>query len=176
MEEIAKDAKQDLRDPEDVNIIYEVLRVRKIEEQFERGEIGMPGVLLGYFTDNSHFLGANTVIYLEGFRAEGNKGHGSANVASAVIEARDKVEQDFPPASDYATPESSSTLLKFEDVDTFTFQAQDSYGTGTDTSFYDSSLTALSAMGFHNPINQELYPVFIERNGLPGYYNQDLLS
>ncbi|KGO64273.1 hypothetical protein PITC_006950 [Penicillium italicum] len=116
-------------------------------------------------------------MYLEEFRAEGNKGYGSANAPSAVIEAGDQgIEQDFPPASDYATLESSSTLLKFEDVDTFTFQAQDSYGTGTDTSFYDSSMAALSAMGFHNPINQEPYPVFIKRNGLPGYYNRNLLS
>ncbi|KAJ5531275.1 hypothetical protein N7527_004668 [Penicillium freii] len=87
LEEIAIDSKQDLRDPEDVNIIYKVLRVRKMEEQFERGEIGMLGVLLGCFIDNSHFLGVNTVIYLKGFRAEGNKEYGSANAASAVIEA-----------------------------------------------------------------------------------------
>ena len=176
MEEIATDAKQDLRDPEDVNIIYEVLRVRKMEEQFERGEIGMPGVLLGCFTDNSHFLGANTVIYLEGFRAEGNKEYGSANAASAVTEApRDQeIEQDLAPASFYATTKSSSTL---DTLVTFTFQARDGCSAVTDTSPYqhiDDSRTALYNMDYHIPISQESDLVFIGRNGLPGYYDQDL--
>ncbi|CAI7626253.1 unnamed protein product [Penicillium viridicatum] len=105
LERIATDSKQDLRDPEDVNIIYEVFRVRKMEEQFERGEIG-----------------ANTVIHLEGFRAEGYKECGSANAASAVIQVprrRDQgLEHDLALASDYAHSESPSTLLKIEDVDT----------------------------------------------------------
>ncbi|KAJ9486749.1 hypothetical protein VN97_g6582 [Penicillium thymicola] len=117
LEKIATDAKQDLQDPEDVNIIYEVFRVRKMEEQFERGEIG-----------------ANTVIYLEGFRAEGNKEYGS-------------------------------------------FQARDGYSAVTDTSPYqniDGSRTALYDMDYHIPINQESDLVFIGRNGLPGYYDQDL--
>ncbi|KAJ5967160.1 hypothetical protein N7501_003408, partial [Penicillium viridicatum] len=161
LEEIAIDAKQDLRDPEDVNIIYEVLR-------FERGEIG-----------------ANTVIYLEGFRAEGNKEYGSANAAPAVIQVprrRDQgLEQDLALASEYAHSESPSTLLKIEDVDTsvtFIFQARDGNGIVTDTSPYqtiDSSMTALSDMDYHNSTNQESYSVFIGRNGLPGYYDQDLM-
>ncbi|KAI1829005.1 hypothetical protein DTO006G1_7941 [Penicillium roqueforti] len=159
LKEVAAGAIQNLRDPEDVKIIYEVLRVRKLEEQFERNEID-----------------ANTVTYLKRSSAEG-----STNAAPAVIEApRDQgLEQGVSPASDYATTESSSTLLKFEDADTFVtfrFQARDGYGTGTDTSPHDSSTTALSDMVFQNPINQESHPVFIERNGLPGYYNQDLLS
>ncbi|KAF4770546.1 hypothetical protein HAV15_012833 [Penicillium sp. str.  len=156
---IATDAKQDLRDPEDVNSIYEVLRVRKMEEQFERGEIG-----------------ANTVIYLEGFRAEGNKEYGSTNAASAVTEApRDQgIEQDLASASFYATTESSSTL---DTLVTFTFQARDGYSAVTDTSPYqniDDSRTALHDMDYHIPINQESDLVFIGRNGLPGYYDQDL--
>ncbi|CAI7608825.1 unnamed protein product [Penicillium viridicatum] len=152
LEEIATDAKQDLRDPEDVNIIYEVLRVRKMEEQFERGEIG-----------------ANTVIYLEGFRAEGNKEYGSANAASAVTEApRDQeIEQDLAPASFYTTTKSSSTL---DTLVTFTFQARDGCSAVTDTSPYqniDDSRTALYDMDYHIPISQESDLVFIGRNGLP---------
>lgn len=146
-----------------------------MEEQFERDEIGTSRVLLAYFIHNSHFLGANTFIYVKRPSAEGNKECVSTNEAPAVKEERDQgIEKDFPPASDYATPDSSSTLLKFEDVDSFLTFTQGTYGIGTDTNFYGSSMTALSDMGFYNPTNQE--PVFIERNGLPGYYNQDLLS
>lgn len=41
LEEIVRDAKRDLKDPREVEIIYELLRVRKMEELFERGEVGM---------------------------------------------------------------------------------------------------------------------------------------
>lgn len=147
-----------------------------MEEQFERGEIDMPGVLLEYFTDNSHFLGANTVIYVGDFRAEGNKEYGPANTASAVIEApRDQgIEQGLAPASVYASTESSSTL---DTLVTFTFQARDGYSAVTDTSPYqniDGSRTALYDIDYHIPTNQESNLVFIGRNGLPGYYDQDL--
>lgn len=45
LEEIVRDAKRDLKDPREVEIIYELLRVRKMEELFERGEVGMSWVL-----------------------------------------------------------------------------------------------------------------------------------
>lgn len=41
LEEIVRDAKRNLKDPRNVEIIYELLRVRKMEELFERGEVGM---------------------------------------------------------------------------------------------------------------------------------------
>lgn len=41
LEEIVRDAKRNLKGPRNVEIIYELLRVRKMEELFERGEVGM---------------------------------------------------------------------------------------------------------------------------------------
>ncbi|CAI7599363.1 unnamed protein product [Penicillium viridicatum] len=39
LEEIVRDAKRGLKDPRDVEIIYELFRVRKMEELLERGEV-----------------------------------------------------------------------------------------------------------------------------------------
>ena len=41
LKEVAGDTKRTLKDPSDVEIIYEILRVRKMEELFEQGEVGM---------------------------------------------------------------------------------------------------------------------------------------
>lgn len=41
LKEVAGDTKRSLKHPSHVEIIYEILRVRKIEERFERGEVGM---------------------------------------------------------------------------------------------------------------------------------------
>lgn len=46
LREIAGDIKRDLNSPRDIEILYELCRVRKIEEQFERGEVGMSRVFL----------------------------------------------------------------------------------------------------------------------------------
>ncbi|KAJ5202318.1 hypothetical protein N7449_004397 [Penicillium cf. viridicatum] len=123
--------------------------------------------------NNLYFLGANTVIYVEDFRAEGNKEYGSVNVASVVIEAlRDQgIEQDVALVSVYASIESLSTL---DTLVTFTFQARDGYCVVTDTSPYqniDGSRIALYDIDYHIPINQGSDLVFIGRNGLPGYYD-----
>ncbi|CAG8908530.1 unnamed protein product [Penicillium egyptiacum] len=39
LEEIVRDSKRDLKEPRMVEIIYELFRVRKMEERFERGEV-----------------------------------------------------------------------------------------------------------------------------------------
>lgn len=41
LKEVAGDTKRSLKHPSHVEIIYEILRVRKMEERFERGEVGM---------------------------------------------------------------------------------------------------------------------------------------
>lgn len=41
LKEVAGDTKRSLKHPSHVEIIYEILRVRKIEERFKRGEVGM---------------------------------------------------------------------------------------------------------------------------------------
>lgn len=40
LKEVAGDTKRSLKHPSHVEIIYEILRVRKMEERFERGEVG----------------------------------------------------------------------------------------------------------------------------------------
>ena len=40
LKEVAGDTKRSLKHPSHVDIIYEILRVRKMEERFERGEVG----------------------------------------------------------------------------------------------------------------------------------------
>lgn len=46
LKEITTDAKQGLQSPDDINIIYQVLWVRRIEEWLEQHEIGISGILL----------------------------------------------------------------------------------------------------------------------------------
>jgi hypothetical protein len=41
LKEVAGDTKRSLKHASHVDIIYEILRVRKMEERFERGEVGM---------------------------------------------------------------------------------------------------------------------------------------
>ena len=41
LKEVAGDTKRSLKHPSHIEIIYEILRVRKMEERFERGEVGM---------------------------------------------------------------------------------------------------------------------------------------
>lgn len=41
LKEVAGDTKRSLKHPSYVDIIYEILCVRDMEEQFERGEVGM---------------------------------------------------------------------------------------------------------------------------------------
>ena len=41
LKEVAGDTKRSLKHPSHVEIIYEILRVRKMEERLERGEVGM---------------------------------------------------------------------------------------------------------------------------------------
>ncbi|KAK4863069.1 hypothetical protein LT330_010585 [Penicillium expansum] len=146
LKEIATDVKEKLRNPEDIKIIHEVLRVRKIQEQVERG--------------------SNTVTYV-------NKEYASTNAALAVIEAPGRGDQGIE--QDYVAPNNSSTPLEFGDVDafgTFSSQVRDFYGIGTDIRPYESSMTSHFDVGFHNPMNQ----VSIRRNGLPGYYDGSLYS
>lgn len=46
LKEVAGDTKRSLKHPSHVDIIYEILRVRKMEERFERGEVGTSMTLL----------------------------------------------------------------------------------------------------------------------------------
>ncbi|KAJ6062022.1 uncharacterized protein N7446_006142 [Penicillium canescens] len=46
LKEVARNNKGNLEHPSDVEIIYEILRVRKMEEQFERREVGKCRTLL----------------------------------------------------------------------------------------------------------------------------------
>lgn len=39
--QVVSGTKQSLKDPSHIEMIYEILRVRKMEERFERGEVGM---------------------------------------------------------------------------------------------------------------------------------------
>ncbi|KGO54510.1 hypothetical protein PEX2_071470 [Penicillium expansum] len=144
--EIATDVKENLRNPEDIKIIHEVLQVRKMQEQAERGEID-----------------ANTVTYV-------NKEYASINAASAVRGAPGRGYQGMEQG--YVAPNISSTPLEFEDVDGFTFssQVQEFYGTGTDIRPYESSMTSHFDVSFYDATNQ----VFIRHNGLPGYYDGSL--
>lgn len=41
LKEVAGDTKRSLKHPSHVDIIFEILRVRKMEERYERGEVGM---------------------------------------------------------------------------------------------------------------------------------------
>ncbi|OQE10120.1 hypothetical protein PENFLA_c001G07947 [Penicillium flavigenum] len=108
-EEIVTNTK--LKDPKNVQIIYELLRVRKMEQRFERGEVD-----------------ASTVIYVKkaSSSAKGNKEDGSAKAVSAAIgapkykkqrSALARTTKDLASVSVDALPEISSIPLKFEDID-----------------------------------------------------------
>ncbi|KAJ5104845.1 hypothetical protein NUU61_002192 [Penicillium alfredii] len=84
LKEVAGDTKRSLKHPSHVEIIYEILRVRKMEERFERGEVD-----------------ANMVVYVmnRGPSPKGDEDEESADTALAVEEPEHVEEGLLTPTS-----------------------------------------------------------------------------
>ncbi|KAJ5833525.1 hypothetical protein N7474_001836 [Penicillium riverlandense] len=85
LKEVAGDTKRSLKHPSHVEIIYEILRVRKMEERFERGEVD-----------------ANMVVYVmnRGPSPKGDEDDESGEAPSSAIEEPEHVEEGLlTPAS-----------------------------------------------------------------------------
>jgi hypothetical protein len=78
LKEVAGDTKRSLKHPSHVEIIYEILRVRKMEERFERGEVD-----------------ANMVVYTmnRGPNPKGDEEDDSLDAPSVTIEEPEHVDQ-----------------------------------------------------------------------------------
>ncbi|KAJ5471875.1 hypothetical protein N7539_008818 [Penicillium diatomitis] len=81
LEEVAGDTKRKLKHPSHVKIIYEILRVRKMEECFERGEVNADMVVHVYNCGFSH-------------KGDGDEDEESAK-APTTLKAPERVEDDL---------------------------------------------------------------------------------
>ncbi|KAJ6133120.1 hypothetical protein N7471_008335 [Penicillium samsonianum] len=117
LEEIVRDAKRNLKGPRNVEIIYELLRVRKMEELFERGEVDANKVV--YIMNPSSSIkeddSANTASVVMGVPRHKELGLtlGSVEQGSTTLTTTTK---GLASASVYALP-GSSMPLNFEVAD-----------------------------------------------------------
>ncbi|KAJ5689407.1 hypothetical protein N7462_003799 [Penicillium macrosclerotiorum] len=78
LKEVAGDTKRSLKHPSHVEIIYEILRVRKMEERFERGEVD-----------------GNMVVYVmnRGPSPKGDEDEESTEASATFVEAPEHIEE-----------------------------------------------------------------------------------